>query len=151
MIVILEEGAGLAVHRVGCLERLRTRMRASRLDRQLAHGASPEGSVALALRARVLAQPSERGRLADALERIIAAANPSSPARLRVPVNRRAVRAAGTELRAIVDLLRSGPVDVRTIATIRNLVAEGNSPLYRLDTTGDLRAELLGCVPTATS
>ena len=151
MIVIVEEGAGLAVQRVGWFECLRTRMRASRLDRELAHGASPEGSVALALRARVLAQPSERARLADALERIVAAADPSNPARLRVPVNRRAVRAAGTELRAIVDLLRSGPVDVRIIATIRNLVAEGNSPLYRLDTTGDLRAELLPCVPTAIS
>ncbi|MGB7052097.1 MAG: hypothetical protein WBG41_11055 [Acidimicrobiales bacterium] len=151
MIVILEQGAGLAVHRVGCLERLRTRMRASRLDRKLADGASPEGSVALAIRARVLAQPSEGARLADALERIVGAADPSSSSRLKVPVNRQAVRAAGTELRAIIDLLRSGPVDVRTIATIRNLVAQGNSPLYRLDTTGDLRAELLACVPAATS
>jgi hypothetical protein len=105
----------------------------------------------LALRARVLAQPSERASLADALERIVGAADPSSPARLRVPVNRQAVRAAGTELRAIVDLLRSGPVDVRTIASIRNLVAEGKSPLYRLDTTGHLRAELRACVPTAIS
>jgi hypothetical protein len=151
MIVILEEGAGLAVHQVGYVERLRIRMRASRLDRELAHGASPEGSVALAIRAQVLAQPSERVRLAGALERIVAAADASSPARLRVPVNRRAVRAAGTELRAIIDLLRSGPVDVRSIASIRNLVAEGNSPLYRLDATGDLRAELLACVPTAIS
>jgi hypothetical protein len=151
MIVILQEGAGLAVHRVGYVERLRIRMRASRLDRELAHGASPEGSVALAIRAQVLAQPSERARLAGALERIVAAADASSPARLRVPVNRRAVRAAGTELRAIVDLLRSGPVDVRSIASIRNLVAEGNSPLYRLDATGDLRTELLVCVPTAIS
>lgn len=151
MIVILEQGAGLAVRRVGWFERLWSRMRASRLDRELAHGASPEGSVALALRARALAQPSEGARLADALERIVAAADSASPARLRVPVNRQAVRAAGSELRATVDRLRSGPVDVQTIATIRNLVAEGDSPLYRLDTTGDLRAELRPCVPNSIS
>lgn len=151
MIVILKEGAGLAVRQVGWFERLRARMGASRLDRQLAHGASPEGSVPLALRARALTQPSEAAQLADALERILAAADPSSPAHLRIPVNRPAVRAARAELRAIVDRLRTGPVDVRTIATIRNVVAEGSSPLYRLEATGDLRAQLLGCVPTAVS
>jgi hypothetical protein len=151
MVVILEEGEGLAVHRVGWFERLQTRVKASHLDRELAHGASPEGSVPLALRAQVLTQPAEGARLADALERIVAAADPSSPTHVRVPVNRQAVRAAGTELRTVIDRLRSGPVDVRTIATIRNLIAEGNSPLYRLDTTGDLRAELLSCVPHAVS
>lgn len=151
MVVILEEGGGLAVHRVGWFERWQTRMNASHLDRELAQGASPEGSVPLALRARVLTQPSEGAHLADALERIVAAADRSSPARLRVPINRQAVRAAHTELQAVIDRLRSGPMDVQAIATIRNLIAEGNSPLYRLDTTGDLRARLLPYVPNTVS
>ncbi len=151
MVVILEDGGVLAVHRVGWFERVQTRMNASHLDRELAQGASPEGSVPLALRAQVLTQPSEGARLADALERIVAAADPSSPARLRVPVNRQAVRAAHAELRAVIDRLRSGPMDVRTVATIRNLIAEGNSPLYRLDTTGDLRAQLRPYVANAVS
>ncbi len=151
MMVILEEAGSLAVHRVGWFDRFSARIRASRLDRELARGASPEADVPLALRAQALAQPSEAARLAAALERIVVAADPSTPVRLRVPVNHQAVRAASIELRTLVDRLRAGSVDVRSIATIRNLVGEGSSPLYRLDTTRDLRAELVACIPHGVS
>jgi hypothetical protein len=142
MVVIVEDGSGLAVRRVGWLDRFKSRIRATRLDHELAGGASPEASMALALRARALVQPAQGPRLAAALQRIMSAADPSSSVRLRVPVNREAVRAARPELQQLADRLRSEPMDAHTIARVRTLVTEGNSPLYRLGSSRDLRLEI---------
>ena len=49
-------------------------MRASRLDRDLAHGASPDATVALALRAQMLVRTRARRDLARSAQRILAEA-----------------------------------------------------------------------------
>jgi hypothetical protein len=150
MDVILENGDGLDVCRVAWFDRMRARAMAPGLDRQLAQGVSPDSSVLLAVRARKLVQPSESLRLAGALERIAAADRPDA-APLRIPVNRHAVRRAGRELRLLADRLRTGGVDVQTIARLRNLVSDGTGPLYAASSSQDLRAELSSCARQAMS
>lgn len=150
MDVVLKNGAGLALCRVGWFDRLRARVMAPGLDRQLAHGISPDSSILLAVRARRLVQPSEGLRLAGALERIAAADRPGAVP-LRIPVNRHAVREAQRELRLLADRLRTGAVDVQTIARVRNLVSDGTSPLYAVSSSQDLRAELSSCAAPAIS
>jgi hypothetical protein len=142
MIVVLEDGADLAVRRVGLFDRLKSRLRASGLDRELANGASPDSSVALALRARELAQPRQGRRLADALDRIVADADPSMAVRPRVPIDRGAIRSTRGELRTLAGRLRSEPFAVQAIAKLENLIADGSSPLYRTSTSRDLRCEV---------
>ncbi len=142
MIVVLEEDAGLGLRRVRMRDRLLARLRASALDHELAGGASPESSIALALHAALLCGPSQRRILARSLTRIAAAADTSRRSRLKMPVCRSAVRGARTELDAVVDrLVASGPVDVRGVARIRSLLADGTGPLYRQSAGGRLRAD----------
>ena len=150
MDVVLENGAGLDLCRVGWFDRLRARLMAPGLDCQLARGVSPDSSVLLAVRARKLVQPSESLRLAGALERVAAADRPGAVP-LRIPVNRHAVRRAQRELRVLADRLRTGAVDVQTIARLRNLLSDGTGPLYAVSSSQDLRAELSSCAAHAVS
>src|SRR6266480_1655264 len=55
-------------------DRLLVRLRASRLDSDLASGASPDATVALSLRARALVRMPARRDLARSAQRILAAA-----------------------------------------------------------------------------
>ena len=66
-IVVLEQGDGLGLRRVRLRDRVRARLRTSALDEQLAAGASPESSVALALHAGQLCRPQQRRLLARSL------------------------------------------------------------------------------------
>jgi hypothetical protein len=143
MIVVLEEDAGLGLRRVRMRDRLLARLRASALDDQLAGGASPESSITLALHAALLCGPSQRRVLARSLTRIAAASETPRRSRLKMPVCRSAVRGARTELNAVVDrLVACGPVDVRGVARIRSLLADGTGPLYWESTAERLRADL---------
>jgi hypothetical protein len=143
MIVVLDEGASLGLRRVRWRDRLAVRARASDLDDQLAAGASPESSVRLALHAARLCQPSQRQVLARSLTRIVATAEAPQPRRLRVPVCRAAVHQARAELAAVSGrLTASGPVDVRGIARVRTLLADGTGPLYQPSPAASLRHRL---------
>jgi hypothetical protein len=139
--VLLERGAaGLAVQRVRLRDRVRSRVLATALDRQLAAGATPEASVALALHAARVYGPTQRRLLARSLTRI--ASEPAS-ARVGVPVDRVAVERARDELEAVADRLSAdGPVSVRGVARIRLLLADGSGPLYRAARPEQLRREL---------
>lgn len=149
MIVLLVDSAGISARPVRLLDRLTARARATRLDSQLADGAPPESSVALALHAQLLVRPSERRLLASSLRRIAAAAEPSARVRLRTPLCRDAVRCAGPEIKALADrLLSPGPVSAQGVATVRLLLADGTGPFYRACTARDLRSEL--CMALAT-
>jgi hypothetical protein len=141
--VLLDRGmGGLGVQHVGLRDRLRARFRAGTLDRQLADGALPEASVALALHAARVYGPSQRRLLADSLTRISNVPN-STSARLRVPVDREAVRRASSELHAVADRLGGdGPVNVGGVARVRLLIADGTGPLYRAAKPEQLRREL---------
>jgi hypothetical protein len=141
--VLLERGAaGLAVQPVRLRDRVRARVRATALDRQLAAGATPEASVALALHAARVYGQTQRRLLARSLTRIAEASEPAS-ARVGVPVDRVAVERARDELEAVADRLNAdGPVSVRGVALIRLLLADGSGPLYRTAPPELLRREL---------
>ncbi len=141
--MVLEQGEGLGLRRVRLWDRVRARLRTSALDQQLAAGASPESSVALALHAGHLCRPQQRRLLARSLTEIAVVCEAPARRRLKAPVCRHAVTRARAELAAVVDrLAAAGPVDVRGVARIRNLLADGTGPLYRESRPGHLRDEL---------
>jgi hypothetical protein len=141
--VVLEDGAGLGLRRVRWRDRLVVRARASALDRELASGASPESNVALAVHAGRLCEAAQRRVLARSLKRIVAASDAPTSRRLKAPVCRPAVRRARAELAALADrLAATGPVDVRGVARVRQLLADGTGPLYQPAPAEQLRHEL---------
>jgi len=145
-VVVVERGAGLGLRRVRLRDRLLARIRAAELDVELAAGTSPESSVALALHAGHLCEPPQRRLLARSLRRVVAAAENQSASRVKAPVCRPAVRRARSDLEAVIErLLAAGPVDVRGVARVRTLLADGGGPLYRGECSGhELRDELSG-------
>jgi hypothetical protein len=142
MIVLLEHDALLGLQRVRLRDRLRARLRAAELDNALAAGASPESDVALALHAGRLCRPGQRQLVARGLTRVAAAAGAPTPRRNTVPVCRPAVQRARDDLQAVLDRLDAGPVDVRGVARIRTLLADGTGPLYRQSAPDRLRHDL---------
>ena len=142
-VVVLEEGAGLGLRRVRWRDRLVVRARAWALDQELVAGASPESNVALSVHAGRLCEPAHRRVLARSLTRIVAASDTPTPRRLKAPVCRPAVHQARTEFAAVVGrLLATGPVDVRGLARVRTLLADGTGPLYQSAPVEQLRKEL---------
>ena len=147
MIVVLEHEVGLGLRRVRFRDRVLARIRATALDAELAAGASPESGVALALHAGHLCRPSQRRLLARSLTQVAAVVETRDRSRLKVPVCSPAVRNARGELQAVVErLVAAGPVDVRGVALIRNLLADGTGPLYRESAPDQLRNELRGAL-----
>ena len=143
MIVVLEQDAGLGLRRVRWWNHVLVRARASALDQELATGASPESNVALAVHAGRLCNPAQRRVLARSLTRIAAASTAPAGSRLKAPVCRPAVHRARAELAAVADrLVTAGPVDVRGVARVRQLLTDGTGPLYSSGPTGQLRDEL---------
>jgi hypothetical protein len=143
MVVVLDEGAGLGLRQVRWRDRLAVRARAATLDDRLAAGVSPESSVSLALHATRLCQPSQRRVLARSVTRVVATADAPAARRLRAPVCRAAVQQARAELAAVAGrLTASGPVDVRGVARVRSLLADGTGPLYQAAPAASLRREL---------
>jgi hypothetical protein len=144
VIVVLHEGTALGLRRVRWWDRLVARLRASALDRELAAGASPEATVALAVHAGRLCEPAQRRMLARSLTRIVAACDVPARSRLKTPVCRPAVRQARPELAALAGRLgSSGPVDVHGVARVRTLLADGAGPLYQPAPPERLRCELV--------
>ena len=72
-VLIDDDRAGLALRRLRPWHRLLARCQAGRLDRELAEGASPEASAALAARAMRLTSLDFRRDLAASLRRIVVA------------------------------------------------------------------------------
>ena len=98
-------------------ERVAARVRATRLDRYLAAGVSPDSSAALALRAQALVRPSMRRALARGVQRLLAEAASEAPPRCigaRVWVRPERILRVADELRLLIDhLLTPGPVSAR--------------------------------------
>ena len=144
MLVLLEDGDCPVAVNARPWDRLLARLHATKLDSDLAAGASPDGSVELALRARTLVQTCTRHDLALGARRVLTAATqPPSPARLPVPVCRDRVRECSAELTELIGrLLAAGPVSARGVAQTRMLLASANSPLYHRASSADLRARV---------
>ncbi len=156
MHVLLDEDRGrLTLKRLWPWHQILARSQAARLDRELAEGASPEASASLAARAVQLTSTEFRHDLAASLRRILVAAGESSrpvtaPAShlslgasraLRVPLGTRRVSQSAPLLAELASrLLEPGPVPVRGVAMVTQLLADGTGPLYRDAADGDLGA-----------
>jgi hypothetical protein len=144
VIVLLEQGDGLRLRRVRPWDRLKAQLRAAALDRALAAGTSPESSAALAVHAEHLHDGAQRSLLARSLRRVGAASEDPSFHHPHAPLDRQAVRRARAELDALAARLASSePLDVRGVARIRALLADGTGPLYGRHEPGRLRRELV--------
>lgn len=122
----------------GPAARLLARTRARALDRALAAGTGADGSSLLALRAARLTSPRARARVADHLDRLLAAAE-APPSRRRVQPRRTAVLAEAAQLRDTAALLRRpAPVYARGVALLTLLLADGTGPAYAAAREGAL-------------
>jgi hypothetical protein len=144
MLVLLDE-AGCPIARTARpWDRIAVRLHTFSLDRDLAAGASPDASVALALRAQMLVRPRYRRALARSARRVLTAATQSPfGSRLAVPVCRDRVKDSSEEFADLIRrLLAAGPVAARGVAQASVLVADASGPLYRRASPGDLRARV---------
>jgi MoxR-like ATPase len=151
MLVLLVDDCPVPVD-VHSRDWILARIRAFRLDAALAAGASPDATVALALRAQMLERMPVRRDLARTARRIVAAAV-GGPAgdRLQVPVCRDRVRDCAEELEDLTRrLLAAGPVSARGVAQARALLADGASPIYHRASRDDLRARVLAATEALT-
>jgi hypothetical protein len=141
-------------------DRLMARVLASRLDRHLAGDASPDSTVALALRAQLLVSERTRRDVAEGTRRLLATAmqapaadlslaatahGPQMPAagRPRVPLCRDRVMEAAEELGDLIRrLLADGPVTARGVALATALLGDGSGPLYHRANADDVRARV---------
>lgn len=123
---------------------LMAHVRAARLDRLLADGASPDAGVLLSLRAARLISGRHRRRLADTLRGLLAdAQRPVHPFDPPVPLARHEIAQARDLVGEVVTILEDGgPVDARGVAHVEILLREGNSPFYAGDPSGTLRSVL---------
>ncbi len=160
MLVLLDEAGCPVARSARPWDRLLARVRASRLDRDLAAGALPDATVPLALRAQILVRTRTRRGMARGAQRLLEramqapAANPSpAPAAgrlmmpagglLQVPVCRDRVTDSAEELGDLIRrLLGRGPVAARGVALASVLLSDGSGPLYRRSSADDLRARV---------
>ncbi len=124
---------------------LSARLRAPWLDRQLATGAAPWRTPALAARALQLTSERNRRAVARSLERIVESSERSSAGRITaaVPVCRCEVREARPLILTIASRLRAGaPVHARGIAQLTALLSDGAGPFYVASNPNSLRSAL---------
>jgi hypothetical protein len=143
MLVLLRDGCPVPVA-VHPRDRLLAWLRAPRLDTALAAGASPDATVALALRAQSLVRARARRSLAHAARRVLAEAAGPSAGHVPVPVCRDRVKDCAPELEDLIRrLLAPGPVSAQGIAQASALLTDATSPLYHRGNRDDLRARVL--------
>lgn len=144
LLVTEQEGTGPVAKRARVWDRIMAHARSFTLDGQLADGASPEGTVQLALRAQQLTSMRERRDLALSIEGILASATHAPRSYwLPVPVCRDRVRDAAADFQALAGhLLKSAPVPARGVAQTSVLLHDGGGPLYRRNSPEDLHARV---------
>jgi hypothetical protein len=151
MLLLLLDQAGCPIATTARpWDRLLVRLRGFRLDSDLAAGASPDASVALALRAQMLVRARSRRCLARSARRVLATAlQPPAARRPPVPVCRDRVRDCAEEFAELIRrLLAAGPVPARGVAQARILLADASGPLYRRASADDLRARVRDAADT---
>jgi hypothetical protein len=148
MHVLLDDDQGrLTLRRLWPWRRVLAHVAAARLDRALADGASPETSAGLAARAARLTSTEFRRDLAASVQRVLVATGesalpvaPLGAARpLRVPLRSTRVKQSAPLLAELASrLLEPGPVPVRGVAMVTELLGDGAGPLYRDAAAGNL-------------
>jgi hypothetical protein len=141
---------GAAIDRPSPQLRQRVFARRRALDLDLADGADPAASAALALRARQLVAPTTRHALAASLEALVdEAMRPPAHLGIGVPLPRREILEARPMLLRLAACLRAErPVYARGMALLSWLLAEGAGPAYNAHARTDLR-EMLAAVADA--
>ena len=112
---------------------LLARLRAPRLDRQLAAGAASWSSPAHAARALQLTGTRHRRGLARSLERLVElATEPHAPLRGSViqPCRKQVQEALSLILEIAAKLRSAEPVDARGVARLHNILCDGAGPCY---------------------
>src|ERR1035441_2257351 len=168
MYVLLDEGNGCPVaSTVRPRDRLLVRLHASRLDDDLAGGASPDATVTLALRAQMLVRGPARRDTARAAQRGLATAMHAPGAGpLPVPVCQDRVKDCSEEFAELIRrLVAAGPVSARGVgpaprrphppppgpagpppgggvAGAGALLPAASGPVYHRASTDDLRARV---------
>jgi len=153
-VLIDDDRAGLALRRLRPWHQMLARYQADRLDRELAEGASPEASAALAARAMRLTSLDFRRALAASLRRIVLATGEPAliwPAQLaaskspgaarppRVPLRHAWISQSARLLAEVATrLAEPGPVPARGVAMVTRLLSEGTGPLYHEASRDDL-------------
>lgn len=112
--------------------RVRVRLHRNRADRRLARGASPDTSVELSSRARVLLGARARHQIArNWRDVIVIARTPAHPFDGRVPIARAAIRGAADLIEELAGQLESSaPLEVAAIARARLLLLDPSSPVF---------------------
>jgi hypothetical protein len=124
-------------------DRIRARLHATKLDRELASGVSPAANPVLGLRAAVLTRPSVARQLGDQLRRIVREAHQPPGPSVRVRGCRERVLAAEDDLRLLASRLQGTRVPaVRGIAKVHVLFADGCGPLYHRSSAENLSAAI---------
>jgi hypothetical protein len=123
--------------------RLEARLRAGKLDKQLAVGVPALAGSALAVHAERLTSVAERETLARSLRRAVEGARDrDAPMTARIPLNIPNIKAAEDRIDQVTLRLHSPrPVTARGVARLRLLLADGAGPLYRYG-RGDLEGRL---------
>jgi hypothetical protein len=112
---------------------LMARLRAPRLDRQLATGSEPWQSPVHAARALQLTSNRSRRTLARTLEKLVERAEepPALYLSAVVPPCRQQVREARPLMLTLAARLRSdAPLDPRGVAELKSLISDGAGPVY---------------------
>jgi hypothetical protein len=121
-------GRVFVARRPGMRDRLAARVHARQLDHDLAAGADPETTPALALRARRLTAPPRRRQMADGYRRL--------PRKARGRLD-----CVGAELAQLADTLEApGPVTATGAAQAWLLLTDGTGPLYNSRAPAGVRA-----------
>jgi hypothetical protein len=125
----------------GLSARVRARLRAWRLDQELARGVDPRFDAALTLRAARLLRQESRARIADALEEALQDIDQRMRPATKVPLREPGIVAAQAELKGLVAALRADDrCQVRGVALARLLIIDGGSPLYAPGSERELAA-----------
>jgi hypothetical protein len=126
--------------------RVTARMRAYRLDRQLAVGVPAPAGSALAVHQSRLTSAAEREAVARALRKAVHDARvahaASAPLSSRIPAHSNNIAAAEDLIDTITLRLHSPrPVNARGMARLRVVLSDGSGPMYRFG-RGDLSGRL---------
>jgi len=120
----------------GRVARILAHLRGSALDRALAQGVDPLRSRQLSARACVLTSSCTRADVAEALERLVAAAG-GPHRRWWALQSHDTVLAHREELEALAGTLRSHqPVYAGGVALLNQLLTDGTGPVFRGDQLG---------------
>jgi hypothetical protein len=153
MLVLVESQESrdrVLARRVRLRDRLVARLRTDRLDAELAEGAQPDASPALALRAHELIGPSMRRGLARQIRRLVRDAMSGKVwVVAEVAPRRREVVEAADDLEALARRLTAPePVSARGVAVVRRLLTDGTGPLYFHGADEPLRSIAAGALGT---